>query len=47
MTPSILVADDEKIVNDLLKLFLEQAGLQVFSAFTGKEALEIIRHKKP
>jgi|SRR3990172_11203728 len=47
MTPSILVADDEKIVNDLLKLFLEQAGLHVFSAFTGKEALEIIQQEKP
>lgn len=47
MLHSILIADDEKIVNDLLKLFLEQAGFEVFSAYTGKEALDIIRKEKP
>lgn len=47
MSHTILVADDEKIVNDLLKLFLEQAGFDVFAAFTGKEALDIIKEEKP
>lgn len=47
MPYTILVADDEKIVNDLLKIFLEQAGFKVFAAFTGREALEIIIEEKP
>ena len=35
----ILIVEDEKAINDLLKLNLEMVGHQCVSAFTGKEAI--------
>jgi CheY-like chemotaxis protein len=43
----ILVVDDERFVNDLVRLLLENEGYQVVSAFTGKEAIEMVKCHKP
>lgn len=39
---NILVCDDEKDIVSALKIYLAAEGYQVFEAFNGKEALEII-----
>ena len=39
----ILVVDDESDVRDVIKLQLEQKGLNVLEAADGKEAIDIIR----
>lgn len=40
---SILVCDDEKDIVSALKIYLTSDGYQVFEAYNGKEALELIR----
>lgn len=40
---SILVCDDEKDIVSALKIYLTSDGYQVFEAYNGKEALEVIR----
>ncbi len=42
----IMVADDEKEIVNLLELYLENAGYQVFPAFDGIRALEILREEE-
>src|SRR4051812_45787486 len=39
--PNILVVDDEQSVRDLIVLFLESAGYQVYKAGNGPEALQL------
>jgi DNA-binding response OmpR family regulator len=39
---TILLADDEKEIVDLLSLYLENAGFDVIGAFNGKEALDAL-----
>ena len=39
---NILVCDDEKDIVSALKIYLTSDGYQVFEAFNGKEALEIL-----
>ncbi|MCG6551518.1 MAG: sigma-54 dependent transcriptional regulator [Candidatus Magnetominusculus sp. LBB02] len=39
----ILVVEDEKSMNDILKLLLEGEGYDVISAFDGREGIEILR----
>lgn len=39
---NILVCDDEKDIVSALKIYLTSEGYQVFEAFNGKEALEIL-----
>lgn len=43
----ILVVEDEKKINDLVKLYLEKEGYQVAQAFNGREALELFQERKP
>jgi FlaA1/EpsC-like NDP-sugar epimerase/ActR/RegA family two-component response regulator len=42
----ILIADDEKIVQDLLRKFLEGRGYNTFLASNGREALDIVAESK-
>ena len=39
---SILVCDDEKDIVSALKIYLMADGYQVFEAYNGKEALEVL-----
>ena len=47
MNKKLLVADDEKVVTDLIKIFFENSGFIVSTAFTGKEAMEVIDKENP
>ena len=40
----ILVCDDEKDIVSALKIYLSAEGYEIFEAFNGKDALEIIRN---
>ena len=46
MEYTILVADDEKEIRELLRLYLENAGYQVIEAGDGQQALELLRNEK-
>lgn len=46
MEYTILIADDEKEIRDLLRLYLENEKYDVIEAENGEQALEIIRHEK-
>ncbi|WP_343209957.1 response regulator transcription factor [Anaerolentibacter hominis] len=39
---NILVCDDDKDIVDAIEIYLSQEGYQIFKAYTGREALEII-----
>ncbi|GIN56187.1 response regulator transcription factor [Lederbergia ruris] len=43
MKPSILIADDEREIADLLEIHLQKEGYQVNKAVDGQEALQMIR----
>jgi CheY-like chemotaxis protein len=43
---TILVADDEASIIDLLRDRFEYEGLQVLTAFSGREAIQILKQKK-
>ena len=45
--PSILVVDDQPINVQLLRRKLEREGIQVVSAYSGIEALELVQQNKP
>lgn len=45
--PKILVVDDQPINVQLLKRKLEREGVQVSTAYTGQDALELVKHEKP
>ena len=42
---TILLADDEKEIVDLLSLYLENAGFSVIGVFNGKEAFDVLCRK--
>ena len=42
---SILVCDDEKDIVSALKIYLIADGYQVFEAYNGKEALEVLKEQ--
>ncbi|MFD3157187.1 response regulator transcription factor [Haloimpatiens sp. FM7330] len=46
MSYKILIAEDEKDIIDLLKLFLEKENLEVLSAYNGEDAWNIIEKNK-
>ena len=46
MEYTILVADDEKEIRELLRLYLENAGYRVLEAEDGQQALDILRRNK-
>ena len=43
---TILVADDEKEIRELLRLYLENSEYEVIEAEDGQQALDILRDKK-
>lgn len=43
----ILIVDDEKEINDLIKSYIVKEGFLAFSAYTGKSALQIIEAENP
>jgi Response regulators consisting of a CheY-like receiver domain and a winged-helix DNA-binding domain len=43
----ILIVDDEKPINDLIRSYLTKEGFIPFCAYTGREAQELIRAHKP
>jgi DNA-binding response OmpR family regulator len=47
MSLRVVIADDEKVVNDLVKMFIEQKGFEAFSAFSGAEAIELVEKNLP
>lgn len=42
----ILICDDQKDIVNALKIYLAPEGYQLFEAYNGKEALEIVRHQE-
>lgn len=44
---SILIADDDKEIVDLVKLYLQNEGYQIYQAYNGKEAWEIVQDEMP
>jgi DNA-binding response OmpR family regulator len=47
MNRTILVADDDKKIVDLVALYLKRDGYNVLPAYDGREALEMTRRKQP
>ncbi|MFD1019439.1 response regulator YycF [Thalassobacillus hwangdonensis] len=47
MSQKILVVDDEKPINDILKFNLEKEGYEVVCAFDGDEAIELANEETP
>ena len=47
MNYKVLVADDEKEIRNLLRLYLENESFDVIEASDGVETLELIKEKKP
>lgn len=46
MNYKILVADDEKEIRELLRLYLENSGYMVLEAEDGQQALQVFRSEK-
>lgn len=46
MEYTILVADDEKEIRELLRLYLENAGYKVIEAEDGQQALELLQNQE-
>jgi two-component system, OmpR family, response regulator RegX3 len=44
---TVLVADDEPKIVDVLSLYLEKAGYEVICAYSGSEALKVCDEKQP
>ena len=44
---TVLVVEDEKDIRDVLRRYLERAGMSVLSAATGAEALDLIEKTRP
>jgi two-component system response regulator VicR len=47
MTKKIMVVDDEPDTVDLVKLVLETEGYEILVAYSGQEALDIIKVNRP
>ena len=47
MKPTVLSIDDEPDVRDLIRFHLTRAGCEVITAASGREALEVIRSRRP
>ncbi|HLF92193.1 MAG TPA: response regulator [Planctomycetota bacterium] len=45
--PLVLVADDDNNLRKILALFLRNAGYSVLEALNGREALELVKRKRP
>lgn len=47
MNRTILIADDDKKIVDLVALYLKRDGYSVLQAYDGREALDLVRRKQP
>ena len=47
MKNTILIADDEKEIRDLLRLYLENEDYRIVEAADGMETMAVVREKKP
>ncbi|MBR0598908.1 response regulator transcription factor [Sinanaerobacter chloroacetimidivorans] len=47
MVKKVLIVDDEKPINDLIRSYLVKEGFTPLSAYTGEEALELVKKEKP
>lgn len=47
MSARILVVDDDRQIVRLLQSYLERAGMSVFVAYDGEEALHVLRRERP
>lgn len=47
MNETILIVDDEVKITEILKAYLEKAGYMTRTAFTGKDAIEIVEKEHP
>lgn len=47
MNSTILIADDEKEIRDLLRLYLENEDYRILEAADGMETMTVVREKKP
>ena len=47
MTHTILVVDDDKKIVDLIRVYLEHEHYQVYVAYDGRQALELLRQQHP
>jgi CheY-like chemotaxis protein len=45
--PTILIADDEEDIKDVLSLYLEASGFEVITAFDGLDAMERAKEAVP
>ena len=43
---SILIVDDEKDIVDALKIYLSNSDYRLYEAYTGKDAIEIVRNNE-
>ena len=41
---NILICDDQPDIVNALKIYLTPEGYRLYEAFTGKEALEVVKH---
>lgn len=44
---SILIVEDESSLNEAYQIILANAGYDIYSAFDGQEALEVVAQKEP
>lgn len=47
MTTSILIADDDKEIVDLVKLYLQNEGYTIYLAYDGAEVWRLVQEKQP
>ncbi|MDW8352129.1 MAG: response regulator transcription factor [Anaerolineae bacterium] len=47
MSARVLIVDDDRQIVRLLQSYFEQAGMIVFTAYDGEEALHVIRRERP
>lgn len=45
--PSVLIVEDEKVLQDAYKLILTTSGFTVYTADNGAEALQLLKQSKP
>ena len=42
---NILVCDDDKEIVEAISIYLSQEGYQIFKAYNGREAIEVLQRK--
>ena len=47
MSPVVLVVDDERKIRDLVRSYLERAGIEVLTTDSGAEAIVMARRNPP